>query len=137
VTVTRINPPGLTPQPAYHHVAVGTGSRLITVAGQVARDADGALVGEGDLAAQVAQSYRNVVTALAGADATVADLMSTTVYVVDWTPDKMDALMTGLITATSELGHDPGPLPPATLIGVSALADPELLCEIQVFAVAD
>jgi enamine deaminase RidA (YjgF/YER057c/UK114 family) len=133
--VIRLNPPGLAPGPVYDHVAVATGTRFVTVAGQVAQDVDGALVGEGDLAAQVAQAYRNVVTAIDGAGGTVADLTSCTVYVVDWQPEKMGPLVEGLFTAIGELGSDPGPLPPATLVGVAALADPGMLVEIQVTAV--
>jgi enamine deaminase RidA (YjgF/YER057c/UK114 family) len=135
VPVIRLNPPGLAPGPVYDHVAVATGTRFVTIAGQVGQDVEGALVGEGDLAAQVAQAYRNVVTALEGAGGTIDDLTSCTVYVVDWQPEKMGPLMEGLFTAIGELGGEPGPLPPATLIGVAALAEPQLLVEIQVTAV--
>lgn len=135
MTVVRLNPTGLPAGPAYDQVSVATGTRLVSIAGQVARDADGNPVGPGDLAAQVAQSYRNVLTALDGAGATVADLASVTVYVVGWTLDQMGPLMEGLARAVAELDVDPGPLPPATLIGVAALAEPDLLVEIQATAV--
>ena len=55
MSVTLVNPSGLPEIPIYHQVSVATGTRLIHVAGQVAWDADGALVGAGDLAAQVEQ----------------------------------------------------------------------------------
>ncbi|MDO9455512.1 RidA family protein [Nocardioides sp.] len=135
MSVERLNPPGLPVGPAYHQVSIAAGTRFVSIAGQVARDADGTPVGAGDLAAQVTQSYLNVVTGLEGAGATVADLASVTVYVVGWTPDQMGPLMEGLVRATTQLGIEPGPLPPATLIGVAALAEPDLLVEIQATAV--
>jgi len=64
MAVTLVNPSGLPEIPIYRQVSVATGSKLIHVAGQVAWDADGATVGDGDLAAQVEQCYLNVGTAL-------------------------------------------------------------------------
>ena len=63
--VEVFNPDGLPKPEVYRQVAVATGCRLVFLAGQVARDADGAPVGAGDLAAQVEQAYVNVGTALA------------------------------------------------------------------------
>jgi enamine deaminase RidA (YjgF/YER057c/UK114 family) len=51
MSVSLINPEGL-PQVDFHHqVSVATGTRTVYMAGQVAWDADGALVGNDDLAA--------------------------------------------------------------------------------------
>jgi enamine deaminase RidA (YjgF/YER057c/UK114 family) len=133
VPVDVMNPEGL-PQPdAYRQVAVATGSRLVFLAGQVARTADGTPVGSGDLAAQAAQAMRNVGTALQAAGATSADVAKLTVYVVDWSPEKMAALGEGLGRASEELGIDS--VRPVTLIGVAALAEPDLLIEIEAVAV--
>jgi enamine deaminase RidA (YjgF/YER057c/UK114 family) len=127
------NPEGL-PQPeAYRQVAVATGTRLVFIAGQVARDAEGEPVGAGDLAAQVAQALRNVATALDAVGGTFDDVAKVTIYVVDWTPDKMEALGEGAMRAAAELGIDP--VRPITLIGVAALAEPDLLVEIEATAV--
>ena len=55
MTIELMNPPGL-PQPeVYRQLSVATGSRLVFVAGQVARNAEGEPIGTGDLAAQVEQ----------------------------------------------------------------------------------
>lgn len=137
MAITLTNPAGLPQVDIYRQVSVATGSRTVFVAGQVARDADGGHVGEGDLAGQVEQCYRNVRTALAEVGGSLADLAKVTVYVVDWTPDKMPALMTGLARAAAEPGVDSAPLPPSTLIGVAALAEPDLLVEIEATAVLD
>ena len=133
MTVEVLNPEGL-PQPdAYRQVAVATGTRLVFIAGQVARDADGTPVGAGDLAAQVAQALKNVATALDAVGGTFADVARLTIYVVDWTPDKMGALGEGAGRAAGELGIDP--VRPITLIGVAALAEPDLLVEVEATAV--
>jgi enamine deaminase RidA (YjgF/YER057c/UK114 family) len=135
VTVEVLNPDGLPKPDVYRQVAVATGSRLVFLAGQVARDADGAPVGAGDLAAQVDQALRNVVTAVEAAGGSFADVAKLTVYVVDWTPDKLAALGEGVARASAALGIDP--LKPITLIGVATLAEPDLLVEIEATAVLD
>ncbi|MGV9798148.1 RidA family protein [Mycobacterium sp. NPDC003449] len=66
--ITLINSEKLPEVDLYHQVSIATGSKLIVMAGQVARDADGGKVGEGDFAAQVEQCYLNVGAALAEPD---------------------------------------------------------------------
>ena len=75
MAITLTNPMGLPEIDVYRQVSVATGSKLVFVAGQVAWDADGVTIGEGDLAAQVEQCYVNVATALAGAGASFADVV--------------------------------------------------------------
>ncbi|MCL6734616.1 RidA family protein [Streptomyces neyagawaensis] len=133
MAITLVNPAGLPETGVYHHVSVASGSRLVHLAGQVAWDADGVTVGEGDLAAQVEQCYLNIATALAGAGATFDDVAKLTVHVVDWTPDKMPLLLDGIARAAARLGTTPAP--PATLLGVAALDVPEHLVEIEAVAV--
>ncbi|MFG2549641.1 RidA family protein [Streptomyces sp. NPDC048581] len=135
MAITLVNPAGLPEIDAYRQVSVASGSKLVFMAGQVAWDTDGVTVGEGDLAAQVEQCYVNVATALAGAGASFDDVAKLTVYVVDWTPDKMPSLMDGIARAGKRLGVTP--VPPATLIGVAALDVPEHLVEIEATAVLD
>lgn len=127
--ITLVNPDGLPEIDVYHQVAVATGGRTVYVAGQVAWDAPQ------DLAEQVEQAYVNVHTALAGVGASFADLVKVTVYVVDWTPDKMPQLLEGIAKAGARVGYEPKP--PATLIGVAALDVPEHLVEIEAVAVLD
>ncbi|MDQ0988710.1 RidA family protein [Streptomyces sp. V2I9] len=134
MTITLVNPDGLPKIDAYHQVSIATGSRLVSVAGQVSWDAEMRTVGAGDLAAQVEQSYLNVATALAGAGASFADVVKLTVYVVDWTPDKMAAFGEGVTRAAAKLGGAV-PAPPGTLIGVAALSSPDHLVEVEATAV--
>ena len=135
MAITLVNPSGLPEIDAYRQVSIATGTRLVFVAGQVAWDAAGATVGAGDLAAQVERCYLNVGTALAGAGASFSDVAKLTVYVVDWTPDKMPALLEGVARAGERLGVTP--VPPGTLIGVAALDVPEHLVEVEAVAVVD
>lgn len=135
MAVTLVNPEGLPKIDAYRQVAVASGSKMVFVAGQVAWDADGVTVGEGDLAAQVEQCYLNVGTALAGAGGSFDDVAKLILYVVDWTPDKMPLLLDGISRAAAKLAVVLAP--PATLVGVAALDIPEHLVEIEATAILD
>lgn len=116
-------------------MSIATGSKLVSVAGQVAWDVDGVPVGDGDLAAQVEQCYLNVGTALAGAGGSFDDVAKLTVYVVDWSADKMPLLMEELGRAAAKLGVTAAPS--AALLGFAALDVPGHLVEIEATAVLD
>lgn len=131
--ITLVNPAGLPKVDIYHQVSVAAGSRLVFIAGQVALDADGNTVGKGDFAAQVEQCYLNVGTALAEVGASFDDVAKLTVYLVDWTPDKMSSFVEGVARASAKLGTTPAA--PLTGIGVAALAEPDLLVEVEATAV--
>ena len=135
MAITLVNPEGLPKVHIVHQVSVATGSKLVFVAGQVAWDADGNTVGEGDLAAQVEQCYLNVATALAEVGGSFDDVAKLTIYAVDWTPDKMPLRMGGIGRAFAKLGVTPAP--PATLLGVGALDVPDHLVEVEATAVMD
>jgi enamine deaminase RidA (YjgF/YER057c/UK114 family) len=133
MAITLVNPDGLPKIDVYRQVAVATGTKLVFIAGQVAWDAEGATVGEGDLAAQVEQCYLNIATALAEVGGSFDDVAKLTVHVVDWTPDKMPQLLEGIGRASAKLGVTPAP--PATLLGVAALDIPDHLVEIEATAI--
>ncbi|MFF4801008.1 RidA family protein [Streptomyces sp. NPDC001351] len=135
MAITLKNPAGLPEIDVYRQVAIASGSKLVFIAGQVAWDADGTTVGEGDLAGQVEQCYLNIAAALAGAGGSFDDVAKLTFYVVDWTADKMSPLLEGVSRAAVKLGVTP--VPPTTLIGVAALDVPEHLVEIEATAVLD
>jgi enamine deaminase RidA (YjgF/YER057c/UK114 family) len=135
MAITFANPNGLPKIDVYQQVSIASGSRLVFIAGQVAWDADGVTIGEGDLTAQVEQSYLNVGTALAEIGGSFDDVAKLTFYVVDWTPDKMPALLQGISRAAAKLGVTPAP--PTTLIGVAALDIPDHLVEIEATAILD
>ncbi|PWV84419.1 Enamine deaminase RidA, house cleaning of reactive enamine intermediates, YjgF/YER057c/UK114 family [Prauserella marina] len=116
-------------------MSVASGSKLVFLAGQVARDGEGNPVGPGDLAAQVEQAYRNIGTALAAVGGSFDDVAKLTVYVVDWDPGKMPLLGEGIGRAAAAMGVDP--VKPITLLGVAALGEPDLLVEVEATAVLD
>ncbi|OZM72790.1 hypothetical protein CFN78_14350 [Amycolatopsis antarctica] len=134
--VRHLSPEGM-PQPVpYQHVSVGTGTRHVHVAGQIARDADGTPVAPGDLTGQVAQALRNTATGLAAAGATFGDVLRLTFYVTRWEPEKIDAFMAGVEQVSTEIGLTL-PLAPASLIGVAYLFEPDVLIEVEAIAILD
>jgi enamine deaminase RidA (YjgF/YER057c/UK114 family) len=135
MTVKLFNPDGLPKPDVYRQLSIATGSKLVFLAGQVARDAEGRRVGEGDLAAQVEQSYLNIGIALAAIGGSFDDVAKLTIYVVDWKPEKMPLLGEGAARAAAKLGIDP--IKPITLLGVAALGEPDLLVEVEATAVID
>ncbi|MFF3209569.1 RidA family protein [Streptomyces sp. NPDC002886] len=135
MTVKLVNPNGLPKPDVYRQLSIATGSKLVFLAGQVARDAEGRPVGEGDLAAQVEQCYLNIGTALGEIGGSFDDVAKLTVYVVDWSPEKMPLLGEGVARAAAKLGVDP--VKPITLLGVAALGEPDLLVEVEATAVLD
>lgn len=133
MSVQMVHPAGLPRPEAFSQVSVAAGSRTVTVAGQVPQDAEGRLVGDGDLAAQTEQVLRNVVTALQAAGATFEDVTRLGIYVVDYGASTLEQVGGGIARAGDVLGS--GEPPPATLVGVAALAVPGQLIEIEASAV--
>jgi enamine deaminase RidA (YjgF/YER057c/UK114 family) len=135
MAISLVNPEALPKIDVYQQVSIASGTKLIFIAGQVAWDAEGMTVGEGDLAAQVEQCYLNIGSALADIGGSFDDVAKLTFYVVDWTPDKMPSLLDGISRAAERLGVTP--VPPATLLGVAALDMPDHLVEIEATAILD
>ena len=136
MSVRYLTPDGLMQPTPYHHVAVGTGTRHVHVSGQIARSSDGTPVASGDHAGQVAHALQNTAQGLAGAGATFADVLRLTFYVTQWEPGKIDAFMSGIEQVADEIGL-PLPLPPASLIGVDHLFEPDVLVEVEATAILD
>src|SRR5436190_20806361 len=76
-----INPPTLATPRGYTHVVTAAGGKVVFIAGQVAWDVKGELVGKGDLRAQATQAYGNLKIALVEAGATWADIVKMNTYV--------------------------------------------------------
>ena len=125
-----LKPKGLSINPAYSHVAVASGSRTIYIAGQVSIDEKGAVVGAGDIGAQTEQVMRNLGKCLEAAGASFEHVVKITTYVVNYKPELRAAIGKA---RTPFFGDRPPPA--STLVGVSALAAPEWLIEIEAVAV--
>ncbi|NAZ86020.1 RidA family protein [Kineococcus indalonis] len=134
MTVHLFSPEGLTQPVPYHHVAIGTGTRQVHVAGQIARDARGRALAPGDLAGQVAHALRSTGAGLRAAGAGFGDVVRLTFYVTGWSPEKIEPFLAGVEQVAGELAL-PRPLPPASLIGVSHLFEPDVLVEVEATAV--
>ena len=126
-----INPEELPTPASYTQVVVATGSRLVFVAGQVADDAQGDLVGPGDLAVQARQAFANVGRALAASGAKPEQVAKITIYVVHHRPEYLPAIADARVAVFGD--HKPAD----TLVGVEALAEPAHLIEVEAIAVVD
>ena len=131
MTLELINPEDLPTPESYTHVIAATGSRLVFVAGQVADDAQGNLVGAGDLAAQARLAFANVGRALAAAGARPEQVAKLTIYVVHHEPEYLPAISEARVAVFG--GHKPTD----TLVGVETLAEPGYLIEVEAIAVVD
>jgi enamine deaminase RidA (YjgF/YER057c/UK114 family) len=100
--------------------------RIVMCSGQTATGADGSPPTTSDMGEQVRLAFENLVTVLAGAGMTVADVVRLTIYTTD-----VDELFGAYGTAAEFLAPN---LPAMTLIGVTRLAFPELKVEIEATA---
>jgi enamine deaminase RidA (YjgF/YER057c/UK114 family) len=102
--------------------------RELVCSGQTAVDADGRPQHPGDMAAQLDLALRNLDAVLAGADMTFANVVRLNVYTTD-----VDAFLEHFATLSDRLADAGGFA--STLLGVTRLAFPELLVEIEATAV--
>jgi enamine deaminase RidA (YjgF/YER057c/UK114 family) len=109
--------------------AVGGHARTLFISGQTATDADGAPQHSGDMAAQLALSLDNVEAVLRGAEMSLADLVRLNVYTTD-----VDALLPHYGVLASRL-QAAAVAPTTTMLGVTRLAVPGLLVELEGIAV--
>jgi enamine deaminase RidA (YjgF/YER057c/UK114 family) len=136
MTVHTFSPDGLLQPVPYDHVSVSTGSRHVHVAGQIAREGDGAHVAPGDLRGQVSQALRNTARGLASAGAGFRDVVRLRFFATRWRPELMDEFMQGIEDVRTELDI-PTPMPPLSLIGVEILFEPDVLIEVEAYALLE
>ncbi|MBT0567571.1 RidA family protein [Williamsia sp. CHRR-6] len=128
MAVTHINPESL-PAPSGFAHASRSSNGIVHLAGQTAMDAHGAIV-SGGIVAQFRQSFANMLTALAAAGGTPADLLSVTIYLTDIPDYQRNGREIGRIWR--ELAGDT--YPAMAGIGISALWQPEAMIEIAAVA---
>jgi enamine deaminase RidA (YjgF/YER057c/UK114 family) len=131
MTLELINPKDLPTPPTYTHVVVGTGSKLVFIAGQEPEDEHGKLIGSGDLGVQARQVFGNVGRALAAAGARPEQVAKITIFVVGYRRDYLPAIEDGRVALFGD--HKPAD----TLVGVEALSHPGYLIEVEAIAVVD
>ena len=131
----KIQPQGLhvvmrAGDPAYTHVVTVSGTgKMIFVAGQLARDANGNCVGKGDRRAQIEQVGENIKASLEAAGASPADIVKTNTYVTNYEEFAKHGDM--------RLRYFGPATPTSTTVQISRLADPDAMVEIEAIAVVD
>ncbi|MFD7625891.1 RidA family protein [Streptomyces sp. NPDC059851] len=128
----RINPAELSPPTGFSHAVAATGSRLVFLAGQTALDSAGKVVGA-TLPEQFERALTGLLTALAAAGGTPADLVRVTVYAVDVAAYRAHAPALGRIWRRLA-GRE---YPAMALVGIVRLWDAEAMVELDGIAVLD
>lgn len=123
-------PDGMAPANGYSHAVAAPGGRVVAIAGQVAMDANGELVGRDDPSAQAEQAFENIGHALAAAGATFADVVKFSIFVTDIS-------ILPAIRAVRDRHIDTARPPASTAVQVGALFQPGYLLEIEALAVTD
>ena len=130
--VDYINPQGMHHNPAFSQaILIPAGARTLLIGGQNAVDADGQVVGKGDIGAQTTKALSNLQLCLAAAGATLEQLVQVKIYLagdVDLRP--------GFGAWMAVWGNRPNP-PTVSGIRVHGLANPDYLVEIEAVAVID
>ncbi|MFB7043070.1 MULTISPECIES: RidA family protein [unclassified Streptomyces] len=128
---TAVNPVTWSQEIGFNQGEVVSGhSRTLYVSGQTATNAEGKPEHEGDMAAQLALSVDNLEAVLAGAGMTLANLVRLNVYTTD-----VDLLFPHYGVLAARLGAA-GVAPTTTMLGVTRLAIPGQLVELEGTAVA-
>lgn len=123
-----VNPPDLHPAPGFSHVAIATGTTVVHLAGQVALDEEFGIVGGDDLGEQTKAAMRNVELALRAAGVGWDDVVRRTIYTLH--PTAYETITAAIDEVTGGAAH-----PAQTIVGVTGLAVPGLLIEIECTAV--
>jgi len=123
-----VNPPELHPAPGFSHIAIATGTKVVHFAGQVALDPQFGIVGGADLGEQTKAAMRNLEVALRAAGVNWGDVVRRTIYTLH--PTDYETITAAIDEVTGGADH-----PAQTIVGISGLAIPGLLIEIECTAV--
>ncbi len=127
---TSVNPWEWSVQMGFNQAElVEGGTKVLYLSGQSAMSADGEPQHAGDLAGQIEMSLDNLESVLAEADMSLSNIVRLNIYTTD-----VDALFANYGLIAERLGSA-GVQPPGSLLGVSRLAFPELLVELEATAV--
>lgn len=126
----RINPDELHKTPGYHHVTIVEAGRTAFLAGQCPLDQTGAIVGPGDLDAQIDQVAANALAALAAAGARPEHVVRSVIYVVSGETPVLAAAWRRLNDSVIA----PAFTTASTLLGVAQLGFPGQLVEVDLTA---
>lgn len=122
------NPPSLMKPVGYSHAAETRGGRVLFLAGQVAKNRDGQVVGKGDLIAQFRQVCENLKTLVTASGGQLTDVVKLTIYVLDADEFKRQGKPIGVVYREYFGKH----FPAMTLVGVRDLYDAAEGCLIEI-----
>jgi reactive intermediate/imine deaminase len=128
VTANFINPEAMHHPAGYTHVVEVTAGRLVYIAGQVALDPSGAIVGPGDIGAQARQVFDNLRAALQAVGAGFEHVVKLTYYLVD-------ATQLPVVREVRDQYLNTQQPPASTAVEVRRLVQDELLIEVEAVAV--
>lgn len=131
MSLNCINPEGLPTPETFSHVIVSTGNKMVFVAGQVAEDSSGNVVGAGDMAAQARQVFANLGRALAAGGARPSQVTKLTIFVANYRREHLAMIEEGRVALFGD--HKPTD----TLVGVAALTRPDYMLEVEAIAVVE
>jgi enamine deaminase RidA (YjgF/YER057c/UK114 family) len=116
----------------FSQAVLASGRQTLYMSGQTAWDADKQTIGGRDLGAQARQAFLNIRRVVEAAGGTLDDVVSLRIYVVDYKPEHAAVVGSALRECF------PGPTKPAsTWLGVSSLAAPEFMIEVEAVAVLE
>jgi enamine deaminase RidA (YjgF/YER057c/UK114 family) len=123
-----IQPKGLAdPRPRYSQGILAEGGKVLFIAGQTASDANGNVIGKGDIKAQTRQVFDNIKAVLEAAGGSFDNMVMTTTYITD------RKYREGYNEVRRDIyKKDP---PTSTLVIVSGLANEDYMIEIAGIAV--
>jgi enamine deaminase RidA (YjgF/YER057c/UK114 family) len=127
-TANFINPQTLHHPAGYTHVVEVTAGRPVYIAGQVALDPAGTLVGPGDIGAQTRQVFANLQAALQAVGAGFDQVVKLTYYLVD-------ATQLPVVREVRDQYINTQQPPASTAVEVRRLVRDELLIEVEAVAV--
>ena len=129
--IEHLNPEGMHRNPAFSQAVVVTNpGRTIYIGGQNAVNAQGEIVGKGDLAAQTEQIFENLGMVLEAAGVTLHDIVKWSMFIVEG-----QDLRPGFEVFQKHWGTEHQP-PAITAAMVTSLANPDFLVEIEAIAVS-
>ena len=123
-----VNPPELHPAPGFSHVAIAEGTRVVHLAGQLGLEADFSLAAV-DLFGQTVKAMENVELALRAAGVGWDDVVRRTIYTLH--PTEYEVITRAIDEVTGGAAH-----PAQTIVGITGLAVPGCLIEVECTAVA-
>ena len=112
---------------SYSHAA--RAAKTLYIAGQVARDIQGKLVGKGDFTAQARQVYTNLKNILQEAGGGLQNIVKTTTILTHY--DNVESFRMIRDEFFGEI------MPPNTLLIIESLASPDFMIEVEAIAVLD